>query len=246
MPCSPACTVTSSPRSNKTSERLPVCSRVDGLVGAVGLLGQHAERRRRRAEIAGALEHIGESVPLDLHRKRLALARRDGDIEIARIGGNAFDRAAAAPKVAAHDAHAGAVVIHDLRNFGAFDVLVARRRHFQRRRQVGPKLKAMHAARRIALRHFLMENAAAGRHPLHVAGFEIAAVAQAVAVLDASRQHVSNGLDAAMGMPRKTRPIVVGPVVAEIVEQEERIEFAGFAEAEGAIELYAGAFDGRR
>ena len=31
MPCSPACTVTSSPRSNSTSERLPVCSRTVSL-----------------------------------------------------------------------------------------------------------------------------------------------------------------------------------------------------------------------
>ena len=103
----------------------------------------------------------------------------------------------------------------------------------------------MHAARGVALRHFLMQNAAAGRHPLHVAGSEIAAIAQAVAVLDAARQHVSNGLDAAMRMPRKAGPVIVRPVVAEIVEQKERIEFAGIAEAEGAIEFHAGAFDGR-
>ena len=103
----------------------------------------------------------------------------------------------------------------------------------------------MHAARRIALRHFLMEDATAGRHPLHVAGFEIAAVAEAVAMLDGSGQHISDGLDATMRMPRKARPVIVGPVIAEIVKQQKRIEFGGVAEAEGAIELDAGAFDRR-
>ena len=45
-------------------------------------------------------------------------------------------------------------------------------------------------------------------------------------------------------MPGKAGEIVVGTVVAEIVEQQERIELAGVAEAEGAAQLDAGAFDG--
>ena len=101
----------------------------------------------------------------------------------------------------------------------------------------------MHAALRVALRHFLVENAAAGRHPLHVAGAEVAAVAQAVAVLDVARQHIGDGLDAAMRMPGKAGAIVVRPIVAEIVEQQERIELLGVAEAEGAAKMHAGAFD---
>ena len=64
-----------------------------------------------------------------------------------------------------------------------------------------------------------------GGHPLHVAGAERAAVAQAVAVLDGAGEHVGDGLDAAVRMPRKAGEVVVGPVVAEIVEQQERIEF---------------------
>ena len=64
-------------------------------------------------------------------------------------------------------------------------------------------------------------------------------------MLDGAGQHISNGLDAAMRMPRETGAIIVGAVVAEIVEQQERIEFGGVAEAEGAAELDARAFDGR-
>src|SRR5205823_5919114 len=107
----------------------------------------------------------------------------------------------------------------------------------------GPQLEAVHAASRIALRHFLMENAAPGGHPLHVPGTELAAIAQTVAVLDASGEHVGDGLDAAMRMPGKSRAVVVGIFVAEIVEQQEGIEFAGVAEAEGAAQSDAGALD---
>ena len=102
----------------------------------------------------------------------------------------------------------------------------------------------MHAALRVALRHLLMQDAAAGRHPLHVAGAELAAVAEAVAVLDVAGQHVGDGLDAAMRMPGKAGAVFVGTVVAEIVEQQERIEFGGVAEAEGAAQIHAGAFHG--
>src|SRR5579862_6641399 len=211
----------------------------------VGLLGQYAERLRRRAEIAGALEHIGESVPFKFDRERFALAGRHPDVEIARIGGNALDRSLLAPEIAADDPHAGAVVVDDFGNLRGFDVLVARRRHLQRRRQIGPKLESVHAPVSVALRHFLVENAAARRHPLHVAGAEIAAVAQTIAVLDVAGENIGDRLDAAMRMPRKAGAIVVGLVVAEVVQQQERIGLAGLAETEGTAQLDARAFHGR-
>jgi hypothetical protein len=104
----------------------------------------------------------------------------------------------------------------------AADVLVARLGHLQRRRQVGPELEAVHAALRVALRHLLVHDAAAGGHPLHVAGAERAAVAEAVAVLDRAGEHVGDRLDAAMRMPREPGEVVVRIVVAEVVEQQER------------------------
>ena len=100
----------------------------------------------------------------------------------------------------------------------------------------------MHAALRVALRHLLMHDAAAGRHPLHVAGAEHALIAEAVAVLDLAGQDVGDRLDAAMRMPGKAGLVLVGIVVAEIVEQQERIELLGVAEAEGAAQMHAGAF----
>src|SRR5439155_26926559 len=101
-----------------------------------------------------------------------------------------------------------------------------------------------HTAAGIALRHLLVENAATGGHTLHVAGTELALVAEAVAVVDRPRQDIRDGLDAAVWVPWEPGPVVVRAVVAEIVEQQERIEFVGIAEPEGAVELHPGAFHG--
>ena len=48
----------------------------------------------------------------------------------------------------------------------------------------------------------------------------------------------------AVRMPGKSRQVVVRIVVAEIVQQQKRIEILGLAETEGALQLYARAFDG--
>ena len=101
----------------------------------------------------------------------------------------------------------------------------------------------MHFPLAVSLRHFLVENPPAGRHPLHVAGAELAPVPQTVAVIDASRQYIRNRLDAAVGMPGKSGAIVFRTIVAEVVEQEEWIELAGIPEAEGATQLHARTFN---
>ena len=67
MPFSPACTVTSSPRIEH-DERTVAGLLADQDLRPVGLLGQHAERLRGAGEIAGAFEHIGEGVAIDLDR----------------------------------------------------------------------------------------------------------------------------------------------------------------------------------
>jgi hypothetical protein len=42
-----------------------------------------------------------------------------------------------------------------------------------------------------------------------------------------------------MRMPRKARGVIGGPIVAEVIEQEERVEFARLAEAEGTAKMDA-------
>src|SRR6266404_2726361 len=100
----------------------------------------------------------------------------------------------------------------------------------------------MHAAGGVALGHFLVDDAAAGGHPLDVAGGDGAAIPHAVAVLDGSGKHVSDGFDAAVRMPRKSRQIIFGNIIAEIVEEKKRVEVRGVAEAEGAAQMHARTF----
>jgi hypothetical protein len=87
-----------------------------------------------------------------------------------------------------------------------------------------------------------MKDAAACRHPLHVAGPEAASVAQAVAVLDAPSKHIRNRLDSPMRVPRETGRIIVRVVVPEIVEEQEGIERARSAEAKRAPQVDTSAF----
>src|SRR5260221_8763342 len=101
----------------------------------------------------------------------------------------------------------------------------------------------MHASAGIALGHLLMQNAAAGSHPLHVAGAHFPFVAQAISMLDLAGQHISDGLDAPVRMPGKAGKIVRRIVVAKIVEQKERIVFLRLAETESAAELHPRAFE---
>ena len=95
----------------------------------------------------------------------------------------------------------------------------------------------------VALGHFLVDDAAARGHPLDVARGDGAAVAHAVAVLDGAGEDVGDGFDAAVGVPREAGEVVLGDVVAEIVEEEERVEVGGVAEAERAAQVNARAFE---
>ena len=77
----------------------------------------------------------------------------------------------------------------------------------------------MHAPLWIALGHLLMENTAAGGHPLHVTSGHGPSVPEAVVVVDGTGEYVGDRLDAAMGMPREAGEVVVRVFVAEVVEQ---------------------------
>src|ERR1700733_3072584 len=89
-----------------------------------------------------------------------------------------------------------------------------------------------------------MNNAAAGRHPLHIACGNGAAIAHAVTVFHRSCEHVSNRLNPAMRMPRKAGKIVFRNLIAEIIEQQEWIILRGIAKAEGPPQMHTGAFHG--
>src|SRR5690606_12648409 len=125
------------------------------------LLDEHAARLRRIAEGAGPGEDIGEGIAVGVDGEALALARRHADVEILRIGGDAVDRSLLAPEGTADDAYHRAVIVEDLGDVGRLHVLLARRGHLMRRGQIRPELEAVHASELVALRHFLVQYAAA-------------------------------------------------------------------------------------
>ena len=148
------------------------------VVVAGGALREHAHRVGGMTERAGALEDVGEGAAVGVDRERLLLSSRHEHIEVAGIGRDAVHRTALAPELAADHAHGGAVVVDDFGDRLGLHVLIARRRHLQRRGEVGPQLEAVHPSLRIALRHFVVHDAATGGHPLHVAGAQHAAIAK--------------------------------------------------------------------
>ena len=70
-------------------------------------------------------------------------------------------------------------------------------------------------------------------------------IPHAVAVLDGSRQHVSNRLDAAVGVPRETGQVICRYVVAEVVKEEKGVEVGRVAEPERTAQMHARTFEGR-
>ena len=141
-----------------------------------------------------------------------------------RVCGDAIDRAGFAPITANNHFDAGAVIVDHFRNFAAFYILIARRGHLHGRGQIAPQLKAVHLAVGVSVRHFLMQDAGTGGHPLHIPRAKGAGVAKAVAVIHGARQHIGDGFNAAMGMPRKALDKILGVFVAEIIEQQERVK----------------------
>jgi hypothetical protein len=103
----------------------------------------------------------------------------------------------------------------------------------------------MHSAGLITLRHLLVDDAAPRRHPLDIAGGDGAAVPEAVAVLDGSREDVRDGLDPAVGMPWEARQVILRTVIPEVVKEEKRVELGRVAEAERAPQVNARTFQGR-
>jgi len=150
-----------------------------------------------------------------------------------------------APEFSTNHPDSGFVVVGDFGDSTCRNVLITRIGHLQVCGQIRPQLEAVHPATAIPFRHLLVENAASRCHPLHVASGHFSFIAQAVTVLDLAGQDVGDGFDAAMWMPGKSGRVIVGVIVTEIVQQEKWIEFPGFAEAKGALQLDARAFDSR-
>src|SRR2546430_2049386 len=102
----------------------------------------------------------------------------------------------------------------------------------------------MHPARLVAPGHLLMDDSPPRCHPLDVTGGDSAVVAHAVAVFDSSGEHIGDGLNATVGVPREAGQVILRNVIAEVVEEEERIKVGRVAEAESASQMDARTFKG--
>ena len=131
----------------------------------------------------------------------------------------------------------------DHRNLPRRNVPILRGLHFFLRRQIQPQLKAAHASLGL-LRHLRVNDAPGGRHPLHVSGAQVAAVAEMILVPHVPVQHVRDGLESAMRMSRKAGEIIVRIVRVKLIEHQERIDVQPALASEAAAQLHAGAVGG--
>jgi hypothetical protein len=108
--------------------------------------------------------------------------------------------------------------------------------------KVGPELKTFHHAVVVSPGHFLVNDAAPRRHPLHVARRDDTFVSHAVAVLDIAFQDVGNRLDAAMGVPRKAFDVLIRIGIAKIIKKKKRVKERNFAVSENPPEMNSCSF----
>jgi len=93
--------------------------------------------------------------------------------------------------------------------------------------------------------HFLMQDAAPGAHPLHVAGTDDTGITETVAMGGGAIDHVGDGFDAAVRMGGEAADGTFERVIeGEVVEEQEGIVQVACPRTERTQEAYARAFDG--
>ena len=171
--------------------------------------------------------------------------RRDADIQHFRLDHDIAYRPLHALHIPGNDLDRHPVCKPHLRNISRLDVPVAGCHHLLGRRQIGPELESPHGAGGAQLRHLLVDDPAAGGHPLYVAGPDTPMVAHAVAMLYQPFQHIGDGLDAPVGMPRESGQIFGRVGGVEIIqEHQERVKLRHLGIAEGPFQMNPGPFDG--
>src|SRR3954451_25162403 len=178
-------------------------------------LGRHRQGTRGIAELAIASKHISKGMPGGFYGQSLAFSRAHGHIQINRIGCNSIHRALFSPKTPANDADVSSVIVGDLGNVVGLDLLISRSGHLEPRGKIRPQLESVHPSGSVALGHFLVNDAASGSHPLHIAGRDGSVIPHAVAMFDGPGEHIRDRLNATVGMPGKSSDIVFGNIVAK-------------------------------
>src|SRR5207249_404981 len=91
--------------------------------------------------------------------------------------------------------------------------------------------------------HLLVEDTAAGRHPLDVAGADRALVTERVSVLHLALPDDRDGFDPAVRMVRKARLVVGRLRRLEMVEEQERVQMVELPRADASTQVDTGALD---
>ena len=161
----------------------------------------------------------------DVHRD--GRTRRQFDIDEQRLCADARHRTARVPaterQFPGDDLDPHACGVGEFRDGGRGDIPVLGGPHLLGGRQVQPQLEAAHQTA-FLLRHLRVDDAATGRHPLHVARAEMSTVAEVILVQHVPREHVGHSLETAVRMGREPLDVFVRAVAAELIEHEERIE----------------------
>jgi hypothetical protein len=126
------------------------------------------------------------------------------------------------------------------RNLRSLDIAIACRLHLFRGRQIDPQLEAAQASF-LLLRHFGMDDAAPGGHPLHAAAHQFADIAQMILVPQMAVEHIRRRLEAAVRMRRKAGDIVARIVGRKFIEHQERIQPQFLRLPQAASQFDAGA-----
>ena len=183
-------------------------------------------RLRRVAERAGAREHVGERVARSLDRRCACAARRHRHVEVARDRRRRRRPGPLLPqKLAADDAHARAVVVGHLGDVGApsrpdsaASVILSDDGRFAHSWK--PCMRPCASPFGISWCRMPLPAVIHCTSPAP----SVPRLPRLSPCSTSPAEHVGDGLDAAMRMPREAGQIVVRVVVAEVVEQQERIE----------------------
>jgi len=129
--------------------------------------------------------------------------RRHRDVKIRRIDNDILHRSHGPAGLAADDFHPDAALEGYRRNLPAHNPSIAGSHHLVVGGEVRPNLEAPHEAVLVTPRHFLVDDAAAGGHPLNVARGDDPFVPHAVAVFHPAMDNVGDRLNAPVRVPGK-------------------------------------------
>jgi hypothetical protein len=105
-------------------------------------------------------------------------------------------------------------------------------------------LEAFDLPTRSTLWQFLVQDATPTRHPLHIPGSNDADISQAVTVTDITIQHVSDGLNATVGMRGKTCNRTLDWVIErEMIKEQKWVKWVCPAGTKGTAKQDIGSLD---